>query len=44
MNRVKGLHAEFADDAMVENSGSTIREACEKADNDLKVEGKRCRR
>ena len=44
MEGVNGLHAEFADDATVVNSDSTISGACEKANSDLKVEGKWCRR
>ena len=43
MEGVKGLHAEFADDATVVNSDSTVSGACEKANNDMKVEGKWCR-
>ena len=39
---VKGLHAEFANDASVVNSDSTVSGACEKANNDLKVERKLC--
>ena len=44
MEGVNGLHAEFADDATVVNSDSTVSGACEKANSDLKVEGKWCRR
>ena len=44
MEGVKGLHAEFADDATVVNSDSTVSGACEKANNDLKVVGKLCKR
>ena len=44
MEGVKGFHAEFADNATVVNSDTTVREACEKANNDLKVEGKWCKR
>ena len=44
MEGVNGLHAEFADDATIAKSDSTVRGACEKANNDLKVEGKLCRR
>ena len=43
MEGVKGLHAEFADDATVVNSDSTVSGACEKANNDMKVERKWCR-
>ena len=43
MEGVKGLHAKFADDATVVNSDSIVSGACEKANNDLKVEGKWCR-
>ena len=40
MKGVKGLHEEFADDAIVGNSDSNISGACEKANTNLKVEGK----
>ena len=43
MEGVKGLHAEVAEDATVVNSDSTVSGACEKANYDLKVEGKWCR-
>ena len=43
MEGVKGLHAEFADDTTVVNSDSTVSGACEKANYDMKVEGKWCR-
>ena len=42
MEGVKGLHAEFVDDATVVNSDSIVSGAREKANN-LKVEGKWCR-
>ena len=38
------VHAEFADDATVVNSDTTVSGACEKANNDLKVERKWCKR
>ena len=38
MEGVNGLHAEFADDATVVNSDSTVSGACEKANSDLKVQ------
>ena len=44
MEGVKGLHAEFADDVTVVNGDTTVRGACEKANNDLKVEGIWCKR
>ena len=44
MERVNGLHEEFADDSTDVKSDSTVRGACEKANNDLKVEEKWCRR
>ena len=44
MEGVNSLHAEFTDDATVVKSDSTVRGACEKASNDLKLEGKWCRR
>ena len=40
---LKAYNAEFADDATVVNSDSIVSGACEKANNDLKVEGKWCR-
>ena len=44
MEGVKGLHTEFADDATAVKSDTTVSGACKKANHDLKVEGKWCKR